>query len=204
MLDDAHAIRAEAEEKAQSLLAGIQEQEIVEPAPAPQVDPSPKSEVPAAVDAELMQDAAFLEELGLLDDAAMVKEARGSWKIPRCCRMPASEVDPSVLGIVAGEALMEDAGLATDGTPLERSTAQGAVSYEEGLAAIRPPDLTVVQQFIAWMGNFVRGDLGESTAEPGVKVTEILATKLPRTLLLFLPSVIIGFLLGLWLGKRAA
>jgi len=203
MLDDAYAVRAEAETETQALLAEIAQPEMAEPEPAPPVDPAPQSEVPAAVDAELMEDAAFLEELGLLDDAAMVKEA-AVLENPTMLQEAASEVDPAVLGIVADEALMEEAGLAADGTPLEGSATQGAVSYEEGLAALRPPNLTVVNQFIAWMGNFVRGDLGESTAESGVKVTEILATKLPRTLLLFLPSVIIGFLLGLWLGKHAA
>ena len=74
MLDDAYAIRAEA----------------VDESPPPQTDTSaapetvqsadpvapntpPSSAAPPQVDAELMKDAAFLEELGLLDDAAMVK-----------------------------------------------------------------------------------------------------------------------------------
>ena len=204
MLDDAYAIRADAADESPPLQtdtsAALETAQSADPV-APNTPPS--SAAPPQVDAELMKDAALLEELGLLDDAAMVKEA-AVMENPTMLQEAAGEVNPSVLGIVAGEALMEEAGLAADGTALEGSTTQGAVSYEEGLAAIRPPDLTVVQQFIAWMGNFVRGDLGESTAESGVKVTEILATKLPRTLLLFLPSVIIGFLLGLWLGKRAA
>ena len=203
MLDDAYAIRAEAMEDAPPSQTDTTVAAEIAQGEEPVAPPPASSAAPPEVDAELMKDAAFLEELGLLDDAAMVKEA-AVLENPTMLQEAASEVDPSVLGIVAGEALMEEAGLATDGTPLEGSAARGAVSYEEGLSAIRPPNLTVVQQFIAWMGNFVRGDLGESTAESGVKVTEILATKLPRTLLLFLPSVIIGFLLGLWLGKRAA
>jgi peptide/nickel transport system permease protein len=206
MLDDAYAIRAEAvedEPAPQPDTNVTTEAAQVEEPVVPPTDNAPSSAAPPEVDAELMKDAAFLEELGLLDDAAMVKEA-AVLENPTMLQDAASEVDPSVFGIVGDEALMEEAGLAADGTPLEGFTPDGPVSYEEGLAAIRPPDLTIVQQFIGWLGNFVQGDLGESTAESGVNVTEILANKLPRTLLLFLPSVIIGFLLGLWLGKRAA
>lgn len=203
MLDDAYAIRAEAVEDAAAPPTDAGTAAETTRAAEALAPPAPLSAAPAAVDAELMQDAAFLEELGLLDDAAAVKEA-AVLENPSMLQGVAGEVDPSVLGIIEDEALMEEAGLAEDGATLEGAALDGPVSYEEGLAAVRPPDSTVVIQFIAWMGSFLRGDLGESTAESGVKVTEILAAKLPRTLLLFLPSVIIGFLLGLWLGKQTA
>ena len=203
MLDDAFSIRAEAEELAQaspSAAGSVAPESEADPAP---VVSEPQASAPFAVDAALMEDAAFLEELGLLDDAAQVKEA-AVLENSSLLQDAAGEVDSSLLGIVQDQALLEEAGLAEDGTSLEGSEVGGPVSYEEGLAAIRPPDLTIVQNFIAWISAFFTGDLGESTGERGVAVAEILATKLPRTLLLFLPSVILGFLLGLWLGKRIA
>ena len=190
LLDDAAMLRAEA----------------VKEVPAPQTEPELVSEVVPApeviesqvVDSELMADVAMLEELGLLDDAAMVKEA-------------AVLENPSLIQEGVDASVLEASGLpgdsATSGeiASIESDSAsESTTNYAEGLAALRPPNESVAAQFFVWMSSFFRGDLGESTEEFGVPVTEILATKLPRTLLLFLPSVIAGFLLGLWLGKRVA
>lgn len=206
MLDDAYAIRAEAAREAPApqteTAAAAETIEAADPI-APPADLAPPPEAASSVDAELLEDAAFLEGLGLLDDAAMVKEA-AVLENSTMLQDAASEVDPSLLGILTDEALLEEAGLAEDGTPLEGAEAARPVTYEEGLEALRPPGLSFVRQFIRWMGSFLRADLGQSSEEAGVSVTDILATKLPRTLLLFLPSVILGFVLGLWLGKRVA
>ena len=184
LLDDAAILRAEA----------------VKEVPASQVEPEPVSEVTPApeviesqvVDSELMADAAMLEELGLLDDAAMVKEA-------------AVLENPSLIQEGVDASLLEASGLPAGSEANEEiDSTESITSYEQGLAALRPRNESIPAQFIVWMTSFFRGDLGESTEEFGVPVTEILATKLPRTLLLFLPSVIAGFLLGLWLGKRVA
>ncbi|MGH2620892.1 MAG: ABC transporter permease subunit, partial [Anaerolineales bacterium] len=77
-------------------------------------------------------------------------------------------------------------------------------SYEQAVQAIRPPDFTLVQRFFRWLLDFYRGDLGESLGPAGGKVLDILAARLPTTLLLLLPGTVLGLLLGLWLGKRVA
>lgn len=59
-------------------------------------------------------------------------------------------------------------------------------------------------QYIKWMGRFLKGDLGTSFAYRNMPVSVILATRAPRTLLLFLPASLAGFALGLWLGKHIA
>ena len=84
------------------------------------------------------------------------------------------------------------------------SESSSPASYEEAVQAIRPPDLSVVQRLFRWLSAFYRGDLGESLGPEGGKVLDLLAARLPTTLLLLLPGTALGLLLGLWLGKRVA
>jgi peptide/nickel transport system permease protein len=65
------------------------------------------------------------------------------------------------------------------------------------------PAEPVWQQFITWVKGFYQGDLGKSTSV-GKPVADLLAERLPRSLLLLLPGTVFGFLLGIWLGKRVA
>lgn len=74
--------------------------------------------------------------------------------------------------------------------------------YQAGLSAIRPPGESTWRQFWSWETSFFRGDLGESSSAGSQPVVEIIASKLPRTLLLLVPGTLAGFGLGLWLGKR--
>ncbi len=190
LLDDAAMLRAEAVKEVPA-----PRQSAAEPSPDPEVSQS------QIVDPGLTEDVAMLEELGLLDDAAMVKEA-AVLENPSMLQEAAREVDPSILeaGGLSGVAASFGERASVESDPTTETTS----GYEEGLAALRPRSESVAAQFIAWMVSFLQGDLGESTGEYGVSVAEIIATKLPRTLLLILPSVIAGFLLGLWLGKRVA
>jgi len=84
------------------------------------------------------------------------------------------------------------------------STIMGPPAYKRGLRALLGLDAPVWQQYLAWMGGFFTGDLGNSFQAPTVRVTDILLAQSPRTLLLFLPAVLLGFGLGIWLGKRIA
>lgn len=61
-----------------------------------------------------------------------------------------------------------------------------------------------VQQFINWMTRFYRGDLGASTNPRKGAVADLLVQRLPKSLLLLLPASVVGFILGIWLGKIIA
>jgi peptide/nickel transport system permease protein len=78
-------------------------------------------------------------------------------------------------------------------------------AHGEGLEEFQrsEPAEPVWQQFITWVKGFYQGDLGKSTSE-GKPVADILVERLPRSLLLLLPGTVLGFLLGIWLGKRVA
>jgi peptide/nickel transport system permease protein len=63
------------------------------------------------------------------------------------------------------------------------------------------------QQFIGYLGDTLRGDLGLSTlVDPGTPVTEVFLRDLPKTLILVgtstIASVVIGIILGIYGGWR--
>jgi peptide/nickel transport system permease protein len=80
-----------------------------------------------------------------------------------------------------------------------------STQFEAGLEELKTagPEEPLQQQFLSWMKGFYRGDLGESK-ELNEPIADILAQRLPRSLLLLLPGTVAGFLLGIWLGKRVA
>lgn len=80
----------------------------------------------------------------------------------------------------------------------------GAPGYRRGMRAVLGLDEPIWEQYLAWMVGFFTGDLGHSFQTPTARVTDILLARSPRTLLLFLPAVLLGFGLGIWLGKRIA
>ena len=60
-------------------------------------------------------------------------------------------------------------------------------------------------RFGVWLGDLLRGDLGDSLGvRPGTSVLTLLAERLPRTLALILPSFVLLFVVGAALGVRAA
>jgi peptide/nickel transport system permease protein len=65
-------------------------------------------------------------------------------------------------------------------------------------------DRTPVQQYLHWMGNFLRGDLGVSLSEYPRPVISILAERAPRTAVLFLTATVLSFYLGFGAGKILA
>lgn len=138
----------------------------------------------------------------LLDEAAgedkRVAQAEGTFiPTPAPTAAPTAAVENQA-GQPEGEAAT---GEATEQEP-ERS--REPATYEDGLEALRPREKTVVEQFLDWMAGFFTGDLGTSVVVGGDTVLEILADKLPETLLLFVPGTVGGLMLGFWLGKRVA
>ncbi|HDQ72436.1 MAG TPA: ABC transporter permease [Chloroflexi bacterium] len=65
-------------------------------------------------------------------------------------------------------------------------------------------DQSFAEQYFGWLWDFLRLDLGESFLYWPTPVSTVIFNRLPRTLLLFLPAVVIAYLLGIWLGKVIA
>ncbi len=63
-------------------------------------------------------------------------------------------------------------------------------------------DLPLYQQYLNWLGQIIRGDLGESFY--GTGISGILRSELPMTLMVFFTGALIAFLIGQWLGKLTA
>ena len=77
---------------------------------------------------------------------------------------------------------------------------------EAAVAAIRAKyhlDRPVVAQYTIWMGKVLRGDLGESLRNR-LRVTELLASKLPVTLELAAASMLIALAIGIPAGVLSA
>ncbi len=64
-------------------------------------------------------------------------------------------------------------------------------------------DRPVLERFWRWMGNTIRGELGDSFSE-GKPVIDIIEERAPRTVFLFLTATITEFVLGYYLGKVLA
>ena len=84
------------------------------------------------------------------------------------------------------------------------SILRGSSLYRHGMRVLLGLDAPVWQQYLTWMGRFFTGDLGTSFQLRNVPVADLLLGVSPRTLLLFLPAALLGFGLGVWLGKRIA
>jgi peptide/nickel transport system permease protein len=98
------------------------------------------------------------------------------------------------------------------GNPIDRliprQTATPGVDWQkirENMLSYYGFDRPLLEQYISFWGQILRGDLGITvTILPGKSVAEIVAWKLPFTLALALPILIISFLLGNWIGAKAA
>jgi len=65
-------------------------------------------------------------------------------------------------------------------------------------------DRPLIEQFFIYVGNLLRGDLGQSFARFPREITDILAHALPWTIGLQLPAILTGWFLGNLLGALAA
>lgn len=93
---------------------------------------------------------------------------------------------------------------AVPGSP--ETTIAGPNATPDQLAGVRSRlglDRSVPEQYLSWLGNAVRGDLGQSLTSQ-VPVTELLGQRLPATLQLVLAVVILGLVIALPVGTWAA
>ena len=65
-------------------------------------------------------------------------------------------------------------------------------------------DRPLWEQYTRWLGGFVRLDLGVSFQHWPTPVSDILISRMSRTLLLFFSAAVLAYLLGVWLGKMMA
>lgn len=90
----------------------------------------------------------------------------------------------------------------TPGDPLSR-LGEDRPLPPEAVAALRARyglDRPLAAQFGAFVGGALRGDLGVSIEHTGRPVRELLAQRLPPTLLLGGTALLLNFTLGLWIG----
>lgn len=64
----------------------------------------------------------------------------------------------------------------------------------------KPP----IERYIQWLGNFITGNMGVSFSHYPRPVIELILERAPRTIVLFLTSTLISFVIGFILGKQLA
>ena len=80
-----------------------------------------------------------------------------------------------------------------------RFTEEQRLALQRRLGLDRP----VAERFARWLGNTMRGELGDSFTE-GKPVIEVMAERAPRTIFLFLIATLTQFFVGYYLGKILA
>jgi peptide/nickel transport system permease protein len=65
-------------------------------------------------------------------------------------------------------------------------------------------DRPVHEQYLVYLGNLAQGDLGMSFLFYPTGVNEIIAVRLPRTVVLFTAATVLSYWFGYWLGKVLA
>ena len=164
----------------------------------------------------------FQEDLsGFGSRASNQKESTPAGNTPAAATQSSSQ-ELSAAPDVSG--LSEGIGIEVGGAPGAGSASAGEATGEDGANPTAPPPATDIpaatpgkqpsrlqssllpwwNEFLGWMTAFYRGDFGKSNRSDGRPVLEILAHRLPRTLLLLIPGTLGGFFLGLWLGKVVA
>lgn len=85
------------------------------------------------------------------------------------------------------------------GDPLGGEDSRLAEEVRQQLRAQFGYDRPIAEQYVRYVGNVFRGELGFSHSLHA-PVSEVLATTVPRTLLLMVIALTLGFALGMWLG----
>ncbi len=65
-------------------------------------------------------------------------------------------------------------------------------------------DKPLPQQFVIYVGNLLKGDMGTSFGQFPRKVSDIISSSVPWTLMLQFPAILVGWVLGNLLGALAA
>ncbi|MDQ7037330.1 MAG: ABC transporter permease [Anaerolineae bacterium] len=92
---------------------------------------------------------------------------------------------------------------------VEQILVQEGISYEEAYARVASsfqfdPDASTLDQYLDWLGDLIRFDLGESITSPGTKVIDEIARFLPWTVFAVGAGLLISFILGIVLGMAMA
>jgi peptide/nickel transport system permease protein len=92
---------------------------------------------------------------------------------------------------------------------IDELTREGAITYDEAkvmASSLFRIDLTrpIQDQYVEYMGDVLRGDLGSSFLSAGTPVTSIILSVLPWTLFAVGTGVFLAFLVGIGLGILAA
>ena len=64
-------------------------------------------------------------------------------------------------------------------------------------------DKSLLEQFLLYVGDLLQGDLGESTAQAGRSVADIIADALPATAAIAITGIVFGVIAGILLGLLA-
>jgi peptide/nickel transport system permease protein len=76
--------------------------------------------------------------------------------------------------------------------------------FEQRLVEIYELDKSIPERYVGWLGDFVQGDLGIAASEGMDPVSEILARRLSRTLMIAVPGFILTALVAVVLGVYSA
>lgn len=90
------------------------------------------------------------------------------------------------------------------GDPISAKAKKLPEQIQKNLRAKYGLDKPVPQRYLLYLGNLVKGDLGESIETPGLKATTMIKQKFPASARLGLQAVFLGLSLGLILGIVAA
>jgi peptide/nickel transport system permease protein len=111
------------------------------------------------------------------------------------------QIGPMLLGLLTLTFILIH--LAPGGPVVALSGEFSTAEYQRELEARYGLDRPLPERYLRYLGQVLRGDLGDSYYYKAPVLTVILA-RLPATLLLVLPAVIISSGLGIWLGLQAA
>ena len=80
---------------------------------------------------------------------------------------------------------------------------QSSVAYQVELTHKLGLDRPLPEQYLRYVGTLGRGDLGRSIVQ-GRPVTQVIGERVPATLLLVVPALILSALIGIWMGSMAS
>lgn len=90
------------------------------------------------------------------------------------------------------------------GDPMQAHTKVLPEAVVKNLEAKWGLDKPLGERYVKYMGNFLKGDLGESYKTPGLTANQIIAERFPASARLGLQAVAVGLIIGLILGVIAA
>jgi len=90
------------------------------------------------------------------------------------------------------------------GNPIEVSLRKLPPEIKKNIMAMYGFDRPIHERYVKYLGNLIKGDLGESIETPGLKANTVIAERFPASARLGLQAVFVGLVIGLILGILAA